>query len=74
MTWNSRPAVSTTVLGTVPAGTAPNQILSSPLALTGLPVAGGALSVALTGASADNLEMFTRENPTGKPTLILTYS
>jgi hypothetical protein len=74
MTWDTRPAVSGTVLGTVAAGSAPSQNLAVTLSPAGLPGAGGSVSIAMTGTSADNVEVFTKENPTGRPLLILTYS
>jgi hypothetical protein len=73
MTWTNRPAVSGTVLGSVPGGTSVVQTVEVPLTVQQLPGAGGAVSMALTSDSTDNVEMQTKESPSGKPTLVLTY-
>ncbi|WP_103502887.1 LamG-like jellyroll fold domain-containing protein [Streptomyces sp. SM14] len=75
--WNSRPTVDgSTVLGTVPAGTAPNTHYSVSLSTPALAGSlGSEVNLAVTSDGADNLWFWSREvsNADNRPQLLLTF-
>lgn len=74
LSYNNPVAISTTVLGTVPANTVPNtwyEITLTPSALQ--QKLGGLLSVAIESAGADDLLLSSRE-ATNKPQLVVTFT
>lgn len=75
LSWATRPAVSSTVLGTVPSGTVPSSEFDVVLSAAQLAAfAGREVSLAIVGPSTDNVELRTKESPTGKPTLTIRYN
>ncbi|MDP9416879.1 MAG: DNRLRE domain-containing protein, partial [Actinomycetota bacterium] len=75
-TWSNKPAVTSTVLGTVPAGTVSDRQYTYPLSVTGLaPLAGTSATLALTNAGTDSLWFWSRNHAatTYRPQLVLTY-
>jgi hypothetical protein len=72
--WNTRPALSSTTLGVVPAGTVPGQVVQVPLDAAFLaPRLGALVSMALTGSSSDNVELHSRNAPASGPVLVLDF-
>lgn len=76
VTWNNRPAADGTVLGSVPAGTVPNQTYSVDLDVAAVRAAlGQTRTVAVVGDGPDSLLLATREAAVAsRPQLVLTFS
>jgi hypothetical protein len=73
MTYANKPALGTTVLGTVPAGSAPATTYTVPLSASALQSAvGGQLTLAVKGAAADTFYVNSKEAATARPQLVLT--
>ena len=76
-TWSNRPALSSTVLGTVAAGTVPNKVYSTSLSTTAVRSwAGSVRTFAVASSGKDSLWVWSSEHAnTGYvPQLVLTYS
>lgn len=75
LSWATRPAPSSTVLGVVPAGTTPGQVLDIVLNSAEVAaLAGGQLTLALVGSSSDGFEVHSREASSGQPRLELRFA
>ncbi|MDQ3343393.1 MAG: DNRLRE domain-containing protein, partial [Actinomycetota bacterium] len=77
LTWNVRPAVTTQVVGTIAAGTAPNAAYSTPLNAAILQsFAGSSRTFAVTSTGTDNLYFWSNDHSATSygPQLVLTYS
>ncbi len=82
LTWATRPATGTTVLGTIAAGSAVNTAYTTSLDATAFGAAvgnqsvGGPVSVSVTNAGTDSLYFWSRNAATvaNRPTLVLTYA
>ena len=77
VTWKSRPAVTTQVLGTVAGGTTPDTLSSTTLSTSALSsFAGSARTFALTATGTDNLYVWSSNHTdvNYRPQLVLTYS
>lgn len=77
VTWNERPSVTTQVLGTLAAGTAPDKVYSTSLSTSALQsFAGSTRTLAVTSSGKDNLYFWSRNHVTSSyvPQLVLTYS
>ncbi len=82
LTWNTRPATGTTVLGTIGAPTVVNTAYSTSLDATALagavanPSVGGNVSVSVTNAGTDSLYFWSSNAATvaNRPSLVLTYT
>lgn len=73
LSFNNSVPISATVLGTVPANTAPNTWIQVPLTASVIQErVGGLLSLAIESSSADALILYSRESMT-RPQLIVTY-
>ena len=76
-TWSSRPALSSTLLGTVDAGTVPNAVYTAELDTAAVAsLAGTVRSLAVTSTGTDNLWFWSANhaNEGYRPQLVLTYS
>jgi hypothetical protein len=77
VTWNNRPAVTTQLLGTVAAGTRPDQATSTTLSPSALQsFAGSSRTFAVAGTGTDNLYFWSSDHTSAsyEPQLVLTYS
>jgi hypothetical protein len=77
VTWNSRPAVTTQVLGAVAAGTVPDSTTSTVLSTSAVQsFAGTVRTFAVTGSGEDNLYVWSANHSDAsyRPQLVLTYS
>ncbi len=77
VTWKTRPAVTTQVLGTVAAGTRPDQAASTTLSTSALQsFAGSTRTFAVAGTGTDSLYFWSSDHTTAsyEPQLVLTYS
>jgi hypothetical protein len=73
MTYANKPALGTTVLGTVPAGSASATTYTVPLSAAALQSAvGGQLTLAVKGAAADTFYVNSKEAASARPQLVLT--
>jgi hypothetical protein len=74
LSYNNPVAISTTVLGTVPANTAPYTWYEITLMPSSIQQkVGGLLSMAIDGTGSDELLLYSRET-TSRPQLIITYN
>jgi hypothetical protein len=76
VTWNNRPAVTTTTLGTVAANTAPGSVVRTTLDPAGLASrAGSNATLAVVGSGTNSLWFWSRSRlgPDYQPALVLTY-
>jgi hypothetical protein len=77
VTWNNRPALTSTVLGSVAAGSKYNTPYTSALDPSGLaPLLGAPATLAVSGSGSDSMSFWSRETPTvaNRPSLVLTFS
>jgi hypothetical protein len=73
MTYNTKPALGTTVLGSVPAGSASATTYTVTLTPSQLQSAvGGLLTLAVKGAAADTFYVNSKEAASARPQLVLT--
>jgi hypothetical protein len=75
-TWNTRPALDPTVLGTVPAPTALQTDYTATLTTAALSAGlGGTYDLAVTSAGSDNAWFWSKDAPgtSGHPQLVLTF-
>ena len=76
VTYDTRPALAETSVGTLDAPTTPGGVYSAPLDLTAIQAAlGGPLDLALTGTGTDSLWFWSREarQAASHPQLLLTF-
>jgi Glycosyl hydrolase family 71 len=76
ITWDTRPALSATTLGAVPAGSGPGQTVRVSLGVAPVAAAGGAsVTLAVAGQGTDNLWFWSRSRAGAgyQPLLVLTY-
>ena len=73
MTYANKPALGTTVLGSVPGGSASATTYTVTLSAAALQSAvGGQLTLAVKGAAADTFYVNSREAASARPQLVLT--
>jgi hypothetical protein len=82
LTWSTRPATGTVVLGTIAAPTAVNTVYSTSLDAVALggavanPAAGGSVTLSVTNSGVDSLYVWSSNAATAanRPSLVLTYA
>jgi len=77
LNWSNQVYLYDSPLGTIPAGTVPNQVYTTPLSVPILAnMSGTAITLGVVGGGADSLWFWSRQHAASsyRPQLVLTYS